>query len=386
MAWFKKNIVKKNYKEGDAGFGYGQLKNGFSENEKKKVLSVIESLPDGILVFDESKNLILINFQAQLFLNITGSDIFGKNILELSRFPLFKPIVSFLGGGIIETKGEKIALKPDLILQIVSNSLMVEGKKIGTVVILRDITKEETLERVKSDFITVAAHKLRTPTSAIKWISQGLIDGDKGEMQKEQKEEIEKISVANERVIDLVNNLLNSAELEGGRHLSKPALFDMEEIILSVVNELREFAKKKNIAIRMEKTEDQLPKIMVDKEKIKIAIFDLLDNAIRYNNNGGKVNVYLTKKDDDIIAAIKDTGIGISKKEQEQMFLKFFRGEKALKIDTEGKGLGLFIAKNIIEESGGSIWFESSEGAGSTFFFSLPIKEKFGEYMTGKFY
>jgi len=384
MAWFKKKVITKNYVENGNGFALPE--NNFLESEAKKILAVIESLPDGILIFNEKKNLVLINFQAQSFLNISGAEAFNKNILELSQYAFCKPLVSILGGGIAEVKSEKVELKSDLILEILSNPLMVEGKKIGTIVVLRNITEKETVERVKSDFITVAAHKLRTPTSAIKWLSQGLLDGDNGDLAKEQKEAIEKISVANERVIDLANKLLNSAESEGGKYLSKPALSDIEDIIISVVADLKEAAKKNNISIKLEKTENQMPKIMMDVEKIKIAIYDFIDNAIRYNNAGGKVNIYLTKKDDDVIIAIKDTGIGISKREQDQMFLKFFRGEKALKIDTEGKGLGLFIAKNIIEEHGGNVWFESKEGFGSTFYISLPIKEQFGEYVTGKFY
>lgn len=386
MIWFNRSAVKRNYKEGEAGFGYSASETKFSKKEKEKILSVIESLSDGVLIFDESKNLILINSQAQTILNIRGAEVLGRNILKLSEYPFCKPLVSILGGGIRNVDGEKIELRIDLVLKVSSNSLMNEGEKIGTVVILKDVTEKEIVERVKSDFITVAAHKLRTPTSVIKWISQGLIDGDNGQLSKDQKEAVENISVTNQKIIDLANNLLQSAEVEGGRYLSKPALFDIEEIILSVVEDIRELAKQKKITIRMEKTEDKLPKIMIDKEKIKIAISDLLDNALRYNNVGGKVNVYLTKKDEDIIVAIKDNGVGIPKKEQEQIFIKFFRGEKALKIDTEGKGLSLYIAKNIIEENGGTIWFESREGFGSTFFFSLPIKERFSQYVTGKFY
>jgi PAS domain S-box-containing protein len=386
MSWFKKEAASKNYIEGEAGFDYGNIKDNFSENDKRNISAIIESLPDGILIFDEKKSLMLINSQAQFFLNISGAELIGKSILELSKYPYCRPLISILGGGIIEVKGEKIEFRPDLIMEISSSSLLVEGRKVGTVAILRNVTEKESIERVKSDFITIAAHKLRTPTSAIKWLSQGLIDGDNGELSKEQKETTEKISIANQRVIDLVNNLLNSVEIEGGKYLSTPALFDIEEIILSVANELRDLAEKNNISIKMEKTEDKMPRIMMDKEKIRIAISDLLDNALRYNNSGGKVSIYLAKKGEDIIVAIKDSGVGIPKKEQEQLFVKFFRGEKALKIDTEGKGLGLFIAKNIIEENGGSIWFESNEGTGSTFFFSLPIKQKYGEYMTGKFY
>lgn len=386
MAWFRKKTIRQNYIEDKSAFAYGQSPDNFLESERKKIMAVIESLPDGVMIFDEKKNLFLVNLQAQMLLNIPGAEAVGKNVLELSQYPLCRPLVSLLGGGIVEVKGEKAAIRSDLVLEVLSDSLMVDGKKIGSMVVLRNATEKETIERVKSDFITVAAHKLRTPTSAIKWLSQGLMDGEIGELSKEQKEAIEKISVANERVIDLANNLLNSAESEGGKYLSKPALLDIEQVIVSVVEDFKELAEKSRISIKMEKTEDKMPKIMMDGEKMKIAIFDFIDNAIRYNNAGGKVNIYLTKKEDDVIIAIKDTGIGISRKEQDQIFLKFFRGEKALKIDTEGKGLGLFIAKNIIEEHGGRVWFESAENAGSTFYISLPIKEKFGEYVTGEFY
>ncbi|MCX6760255.1 MAG: PAS domain-containing protein, partial [Candidatus Nealsonbacteria bacterium] len=128
MSWFNREKIKKNYKEGEAGFDYGASNSDFSENDKKKILAVIESLPDGILIFDENKSLLLINFQAQLFLNITGADVLGKNVLELSKHPFCRPLISVLGGGIIEVKGEKIELKTDLILEVLSSPLMAEGR------------------------------------------------------------------------------------------------------------------------------------------------------------------------------------------------------------------------------------------------------------------
>lgn len=386
MSWFGKKTVKRNYKEGEPGFNSNASESDFLSNDPEKIMAVIESLPDGILIFDANKNLSLINSRAQSVLEISGAQMLGKNILELSRYRLCQSLVSILGGGLKEFEGEKIQLKNNLILEASSRPLAVGGKKSGTLVVLKDISEKESIEKVKSEFITVAAHKLRTPTSAIKWISEELIGGDMGELSFDQKEEIKKISQANERIIDLVNKLLSSAELEGGKYLSKPALFDIEEIILSVANDFKDAVKKNKMEIKLEKSEDKLPKIMVDKEKIKLAISDFIDNAVKYNKPGGKINIYLAKKGEDIVVAVKDMGIGISQKERDKIFLKFFRGDRALKIDTEGKGLGLFIAKSIIEEHGGSVWFESKEGFGSTFFFSLPIKEKFGEYITNKFY
>ena len=116
-----------------------------------------------------------------------------------------------------------------------------------------------------------------------------------------------------------------------------------------------------------------MPKVRVDIEKISLAIQNLLDNAIRYNTIGGEIELALKKKDSEIEFSIRDTGIGIPKNQQQRIFTKFFRAPNALKLETEGSGLGLFIAKNIIEAHGGRIWFESEEGSGTTFYFTLPV-------------
>jgi signal transduction histidine kinase len=129
---------------------------------------------------------------------------------------------------------------------------------------------------------------------------------------------------------------------------------------------------KKNLKFKFKKPKG-LPKVRVDIEKISLAIQNLLENAIRYNKIGGEIELVLKKKDSEIEFSIRDTGIGIPKNQQERIFTKFFRAPNALKLETEGSGLGLFIVKNIIEAHGGRIWFESEEGKGTTFYFTLPV-------------
>jgi two-component system sensor histidine kinase VicK len=168
---------------------------------------------------------------------------------------------------------------------------------------------------------------------------------------------------------------LNVARIEEGRYLYRPVLADIVPICQSVIDSYKEEIGKKNLKFEFEKPKE-LPKVRVDIEKISLAIQNLLENAILYNLPGGKIEISLKLKENKIEFSIKDTGIGIPKELQRRVFTKFFRAPNAMRIETEGSGLGLFITKNIIEAHGGEIWFESEEGKGTTFYFTLPVAQK----------
>jgi len=252
---------------------------------------------------------------------------------------------------------------------------------LGTLIILHDITREKTIERMKTEFVSLAAHQLRTPLSAIKWTLRMLLDGDLGKITEEQKDFIEKTYKSNERMITLINDLLDVTRIEEGRYLYKPVLADVEPIVQFVTNSYQEEIKKKKIRFEFKKPEEGLPKIKLDVEKIRLAIDNLIENAIRYTPAYGKVMVSLEHKKGGIEFSVKDTGVGIPKDQQGRIFTKFFRAANVMRMATEGTGLGLFITKNIIEAHGGKIWFESEEGKGTTFYFAIPVKEEFGEFL-----
>lgn len=356
--------------------------------DKDQIFSVINYLTDGLLVFDRDGILSLINPQAEKFLDVERKEVLGKQILELSAFPHFQPLLSLVGGGIKEFSKKEFRIKENFILELSVISMMIGKERVGSLVILHDISQQKLIERMKSEFVTLAAHQLRTPASAVKWTTRMLLDGDLGEMTKEQKEAIEKAYKTNEKMIRLVNDLLNVAQIEEGRYLSKLVLSDIEEIIQSVIDIYKETIEQKKLKFEFQKPEEGLPKVMLDKEKIRIAIKNLLDNAVRYTFAGGRVKVSIKKKREEreIEVQIQDTGLGIPASQQSKVFTNFFRGSNIMKVETEGTGLGLFIAKNIIEAHGGEIWFESEEEKGSTFYFTLPIKEKFSEFLTKEFY
>jgi signal transduction histidine kinase len=237
--------------------------------------------------------------------------------------------------------------------------------------ILHDVTREKAIERMKTEFVSISAHQLRTPLSAIKWTLKMFLDGDLGELTKEQREFLEKTYKSNERMINLINDLLNVTRIEEGRYLYRPVLADIVPICQSVIDSYREEIEKKNLKFEFKKPKE-LPKVRVDIEKISLAIQNLLENAIRYNREGGEIEIVLKEKEKEIEFSIRDTGIGIPKDQQNRVFTKFFRAPNAMRMETEGSGLGLFITKNIIEAHGGKIWFKSEEGKGTTFYFTLP--------------
>jgi len=352
-----------------------------AEEERDKTQAIIANLVDGLLVFDEENKISLINPQTEVFFNVKAKDVVGRQILELSTFPTIEPLVKMVGPEIKGVFRKEIKIKENLVLEVSTVPMMREEEKLGTLVILHDVTREKMVERMKTEFVSVAAHQLRTPLSAIKWTLRMLLDGDLGKITEEQKEFIEKTYRSNERMINLINSLLDVTRIEEGRYLYKPILTDIESVVQFVLNSHEEEIKRKKLKLEFKKPKKKLPRVKLDVEKMRLAIDNLVANAIKYTQPGGQVTVSLKNVKKEIEFSVKDSGVGIPKDQQARIFTKFFRGANVIKMETEGTGLGLFITKNIIEAHGGKIWFYSKEGVGTTFYFTLPIKVEFEEFL-----
>ncbi len=353
-----------------------------TEQEKNKTLAIITNFSDGILVFDQENNLLLVNPEAERYFDIEEKEIIGKSITEIGQISNFKKIIDLIGLEIKEVFRKEIILKDNLILEVSTIEMVSDGERTGALIVLHDISREKMVERIKTEFVSIAAHQLRTPISAVKWTLKMLLDGDLGEITKEQKEFIKKTYQSNERMISLINDLLNITRIEEGRYLYKPVLSDFEGIVDFVIKSIQQEISRKKIILKFEKPKTKIPKIPLDVEKMKLAVQNLIDNAIKYTPLGGEINVLLDlikfddKKGKDIVFSVKDTGVGIPQDQHSRVFDKFFRGANVVRMNTEGTGLGIFIVKNIIEAHGGKIWFESEENKGTTFYFSLPVKEE----------
>jgi signal transduction histidine kinase len=232
--------------------------------------------------------------------------------------------------------------------------------------------RQEEISKLKSEFISIAAHQLRTPLSIQKWVYQGIIDGDFGKITKNQREAVEKGAIANESMIRLVHNLLDAARIEEGRFGYKFAEMDIIAFTKMIVDEKMILAKAKNITLTLTKPSEEKTILNADQDRLSIAIGNIIENAIRYTAVGGTVSVRLEVDSEFAIIRISDTGIGISKEDQPRMFTRFYRGSNVMHMETEGTGLGLFITKNIITAHGGEISFHSEEGKGTTFLIRLP--------------
>jgi two-component system, OmpR family, sensor histidine kinase VicK len=356
--------------------------------------SVVDYLPEGILVFDEQGRVAFINARAENFMDVERDKIIGKPVLRLSSYKNFRPFLSFLSQGATGTTGATtkiVQLRENFILEIKAIPIMARDIKAGTVMVLRDITREKLVETMKNEFVMIAAHQLRTPTSGIKWSLKMLIDGDLGSVNDKQRELIEKAYDTNEKVIKLINDLLSVARIEEGRFLSNFALASPEDLVSAVAEEYKMLINKKGLSFEFNRPKTSLPQIMVDIDKIKIALSNLIDNAVRYTRNGGKVSVSVSKEDyvgggEVVKFEVRDNGVGIPQDQQAKMFTKFFRSDNVIKIETEGTGLGMFITREIVMAHGGELWFESELGKGTVFYFTIPVKKRFGEFMGGGFY
>jgi len=238
--------------------------------------------------------------------------------------------------------------------------------------IIHEFEEIAKLNKAKSEFVFVASHQLRTPLSGISWQIELLLSKYNAGLSDKQKEGLEMIATLNARMARLVNDLLEVARIDRQNLFLKEEKLDLAEIISQVVQTNLPAIAEKNIRIIFEKKKRKFV-VLGDAEKLKLAIENLIGNAVKYSLERGKIEITLTKKGSVYVFGVKDNGIGIPVYQQRQVFSKFFRSDVAMKHQAEGTGLGLFIAKNVIEQSGGKIWFQSKDGVGTIFNFSIPI-------------
>lgn len=235
----------------------------------------------------------------------------------------------------------------------------------------RDITEEQEVDRMKTEFVSVASHQLRTPLTGIRWLLELIETNTK--LTKEQKQIIEEITINTDRMVTLVNDLLDVSHIETGRKFAiEPTKIKLNLLIDEAVDVNRVKASKKRITLDVKKDEDI--EVFVDANKTNEVIANLIDNAIKYSKAEKTVHVATKVYRNNFEVTIRDEGVGIPRTQQSQVFNKFFRADNAVKMQASGSGLGLYIAKSIIEAHGGTITFESEENKGTKFIIKMPIK------------
>lgn len=347
-----------------------------AEKEKNKTLLIIKNLTSGVILLNRRNQIELINPLVEEIFEEKEESLVGKNIFEIIQgekdLTDFLKIVKDSENKIRDVLKEEVSLGEKRVYEVSVLSLEEEGSEHGHLVIISDISKEKLVDQMKTEFVSVAAHQLRTPLSAIKWTLRMILDGDVGELNQEQKEFLGKTYESNERMINLVNDLLNVTRIDEGRFIYKTDPMQLEDVVDEIVKSEETSITLKKIKVFWNLPSGLLPEVLADKEKLGIAIQNLVENAIKYTKEGGSMIISIEEVNNEILFKIKDDGVGIPADQQERIFTKFFRGENVIRMETEGSGLGLYTVKNIIESHKGKIWFQSEEGKGTTFFFTLP--------------
>ena len=355
-----------------------------AEHERKKSESIIANLTDGLVMLSRDKNIIMVNPKAEEYLGVGEEKILGKKADDkelLQKYPRLKHFFAWFPKDSKDqkkVKKEQVELNSDNkeFFNIYTTYVLDQhGKTLGIVKTFHDVTREKLIEQMKTEFISIASHQLRTPLAGFKWFIELLLKERVGELSKEQREMLEKMEDNNESLISLVEHLLNISRIEQGRMDFKFEKHDITSAIEKEVRLLEPKAQEKDINLEFEEPSDKIPEFKFDGEKMSFVIQNLIDNAIKYTKNGGRVIISVKKgRGNKVVFRVKDSGIGIDKESQKRVFSKFFRSDEAKVMATQGTGLGLNIAKNVIDKHKGKIWFDSDPGKGTTFSFEIPTR------------
>lgn len=353
------------------------------EEITRKNQAILQNIGEGIVAVDLEGNILFMNPMATAMFEVNAEavqskpifdvfDVRGENGSKLPKdeWPTMKALSSNKAHeGLIqihkksgETRMLKVLVKPIAIM----------GKPMGAVVIYIDVTKEREVDRMKTEFVSLASHQLRTPLTSIKWSSEMLMSGEAGDLGEQQKTFIQNIMDSTEGMIGLVNTLLNVSKIESGKIVVELEATDVKGLLDHVLKDVAPKLKEKKMEIHLEIAEP-VSIVSLDPQLIRQVYQNLLTNAIKYTPEGGQISVKVSIEDGDLLSEITDTGYGIPSAEQGRVFQKFYRGSNVLKEGTGGNGLGLYLIKSIIETSGGRIWFTSEESKGTSFFFTLPL-------------
>ena len=345
--------------------------------ERNKTLAMIDSLYDGIIMYDLTDRIVSFNPRAEELLWVREKEVilkYPKN-LDISTNPLLKNIRYISELSLLDFESKEITIEDPQRTHIAITFLPVKdagNQKIGSLRVIHDVTKEKETEEFKSSFVTIASHQLRTPMSGLKWAINLLLNGEFGTLTTEGTKTFLRSAQAVESLIRLVGDLLDVSRIEEGRFKYAFGMHDLKKIVEDVSQNLvPQFATRK-IEFTIRTPDTELPLAKIDPEKFKMAVSNILDNAFKYTLPGGKVTASLSTQKSSLILDIADTGIGVPKDQVKLIFTKFFRARNAIRLQTEGSGLGLWIANEIVKHHNGRIWIETKENKGTVFSIQLP--------------
>lgn len=340
-----------------------------AEAGRQRLSAILASTPDPVLVTDHKNRLLLSNPAAWQTLGAALNAGEGQPIEQLLSQ---KALLDILLADTPEKLSTEISAADGQVYLATASPVVAEGHPVGRVCILRDVTHFKELDTMKTEFVNTVSHDLRSPLTLMRGYATML--EMVGELNEQQQGYVKKIISGVENMARLVNNLLDLGRIEVGVGLQL-TLIPLLDLAESVTSSLQPHAAQKSIHLETAYPSDTTPIIEADQTLLYQAMYNLVENAIKYTPGKGTVNVSLKVTGDSILFTVRDTGIGIAPIDQPRLFEKFYRGGQREAREQKGSGLGLAIVKSIAERHGGKVWLESQLGKGSAFFLQVPLRQ-----------
>lgn len=349
--------------------------------QQAELEALFTSIGEGAITTDEFGKITRINPRALDILGYNAEEMLGEwfprkiqavtednKIINLIDRPITR---AFLNGNTIAQKSFYRRKSGDMVpVSITVSPILLNGKPLGAIEVFRDITREEEIDRMKSEFISLASHQLRTPLSAIKTYSHMLLDGYMGSIAPPQKKALRTIIGASNRMNELISTLLNITRMESGTIKVSPKYVRVDALAQEVAQEVSLLAADRSISIATRAGTGSMG-VRTDPLLFKEVLINLATNAIKYTPENGNVLIRVQRRGGYIVTSVTDSGWGIPLASQKQIFSKFFRAQNIVKRETTGTGLGLYLVKGLVDALEGKITFKSEEGKGTTFTVSL---------------
>ncbi|MFH1246662.1 MAG: ATP-binding protein [Candidatus Liptonbacteria bacterium] len=355
-------------------------------DKESEIEMIFKAINDAIIAYDENFRIVYFNPAAERLFKVAAWEVTGKQLkpqdaenaerklLTQVMFPTLAPqMVPRSAPGEYPQIVDISLVDPAQEFQIATSRLINAGNKvIGFLKVVEDRTRETQIIRSKNEFVTIASHQSRTPINELNWALEALAANTA--MPADAKEVTSKALLSARKLATLVEDLLDISRMEEGRFGCQFETVDIAEFLGKVAASAMQQAESAGLTLYFNRPKEALPQVSIDPQKLGMVAANILDNAIRYNVEHGEIVVGVDKAKEGpyVEVIIKDSGIGVSKEEVARLFTKFFRAENAVKYATEGSGLGLYIAKNIVEAHGGRIWVESELNRGTTVHFTIP--------------
>jgi len=359
--------------------------------------SVLKNIGDGVLAVDIKGTVLFINEALRRMIGLAG-EVIGQPIDSLFAIqeekgkvyqnidqPTTKAIDTKerITTTVIDPQYYFVRADKTRFPGAVTATPVIDGGRVaGAVLVVRDVSNEREIDQAKNEFVSLASHQLRTPLSTIHWYVESLLKGRTGKINKEQKQYLQTIYDGSERMTDLVNALLNVSRIELGTFSIEPRPVDLVAAAKTALKEIAPVIRDKKLVIETN-FDEKLPQVGADVNLLGIVFQNLLSNAVKYTPAGGRVFFTIERHEPDVLITVSDSGYGIPEDEQGQIFEKLFRARNVKEKEVDGNGLGLYIAKSVLEHSGGKIWFVSpaaaqyrsgqAENPGTTFYVTIPL-------------